>query len=45
MYGMDFQKNCGKHNKDDLSFRTRLDFNASKGGVDTADETLHACST
>jgi len=41
-----FQQICGRHNTDDdLSFQTRLDFNASKGGVDTADEMLHACST
>jgi len=41
---MDFQKICGRHSKDDLSFQTQLDFNTSKGGVDTADEMLHSCS-
>jgi len=42
---MNFQQICGRHNEDDLCFQTRLDFNVSKGGVDTADEMLHACFT
>jgi len=42
---MNFQQVCGRHNKNDMSFQTRLDFNASKGSVDTADEMLYACST
>jgi len=41
---MDFQKICERHNKDSLFFHTQLDFNASKGGVDTADDMLHSCS-
>ena len=33
-----------RHIRDDLSFQKRLDFNASKSGMDTADEMLHGCS-
>jgi len=42
---MNFQQICGTHNKDDLSFQIRLDFNTCEGGMDTADDKLHACST
>jgi len=41
---MNFQHICGRHNKSDLSFQTWLDFDASKGGVDTADEMLSCCA-
>jgi len=41
---MNFQQNSGRHNNNDVSFQSRLDFNTSKGGVDEADEMLHACS-
>jgi len=41
---MNFQQICGRR-KDDLFCQKLLDYNASKGGVDTADEMLHALHT